>query len=69
MSQSGKMKEDNLTPVYLTQREGEIFIKLFRKHQDIWDRAEQSKPGTLVLHFDESFNINKYETHFYKKVK
>ena len=51
----------------LTKKEARLFVKWFRKHQDIWERAESLRPGCLSIHLDIKNNIMKTEFHYYVK--
>ncbi len=65
---NGTAKNNNESLVYLTDKEAELFVSLFRRYQHIWERAKKKCcPGSLVLHFDKDFNIRKKEFHEYEK--
>jgi hypothetical protein len=55
--------------IELTESETKLFINLFRRYQDIWEKTKELKPGCLVLHFDSQNYIKKHEFHFYNQTK
>ena len=58
----------NKITIELTPREAELF-KRFKKVEEAWDKMDQLRPGSLVIHFDSGNNVKKWEYHLYKRNK
>jgi hypothetical protein len=53
--------------VSMTEKEAQLFYWL-RQYEEIFKKAfNELKPGSLVLHFNETGKIKKHEMHFYRK--